>query len=65
MTSLKNHKKILVIGSGGREHAICKAFKQSKYSTQIFALNGNAGIKEDAEIINNIKPNQHLEIANF
>ncbi len=65
MTSSKNIKKILLIGSGGREHAICKAFKNSKYSIQIFALNGNAGIQDDAEIISNIKPNQHLEIANF
>ncbi len=65
MTSSKNLKKILLIGSGGREHAICKAFRNSKYSTKIFALNGNAGIQDDAEIISYIKPNQHLEIANF
>ena len=34
-------KKILVIGSGGREHAVCLAFKKSKYNTEIFALSGN------------------------
>ena len=47
-------KKILVIGSGGRENAICQAFKNSPQATQIFALPGNAGTKKIAENIENI-----------
>lgn len=58
-------KNILVIGSGGREHAVCKQFKQSLQETKIFALPGNAGISEIAEIISDIKPNQHQEIIKF
>lgn len=41
--------KILVIGQGGREHAIIKKLKESKDVTKIFALPGNGGMREDAE----------------
>jgi phosphoribosylamine--glycine ligase len=58
-------KKILVIGSGGREHAVCLAFKKSKYNTEIFALSGNAGIKKIAKIIDDIAISNHHEIINF
>jgi len=64
MTKL-NAKKILVIGSGGRENAICKAFKNSPQATQIFALPGNAGIKKIAENIENININDFPAIVNF
>jgi phosphoribosylamine--glycine ligase len=64
MTKL-NVKKILVIGSGGRENAICKAFKKSAQTTQIFALPGNAGTKKIAENIENININDFLAIVNF
>jgi phosphoribosylamine---glycine ligase len=40
--------KILVIGSGGREHAICWKFAQSKQVTELFCVNGNAGISQVA-----------------
>ena len=33
--------KILVVGSGGREHAIIKKLKESKRISEIFALPGN------------------------
>ena len=36
--------KILVVGGGGREHAIIKALKKNKYATEIYALPGNGGI---------------------
>ncbi|MDR1542923.1 MAG: phosphoribosylamine--glycine ligase [Prevotellaceae bacterium] len=36
--------KVFVIGSGGREHAICEALKKSPKITKIFAASGNAGI---------------------
>lgn len=58
-------KKILVIGSGGREHAVCEQFKKSQRVAKIFALPGNAGISEIAEIVNGIKVEQHQKIIEF
>lgn len=43
--------KVLVIGSGGREHAIIKKFKESKLVTSLFCAPGNAGMKKDCTII--------------
>ncbi len=43
--------KVLVVGSGGREHAIIKKIKENKKITQIFALPGNGGIANDAVCI--------------
>ena len=40
--------KILVVGGGGREHAIIKKIKENKNVTEIFALPGNGGIASDA-----------------
>ena len=40
--------KIMVIGGGGREHAIIKKLLESKRVTEIFALPGNGGIAQDA-----------------
>ena len=35
--------KVAVIGSGGREHAICLALKNSNKINEIFCIPGNAG----------------------
>src|SRR5262245_24079937 len=43
--------KILVIGSGGREHAICSAFRRSPRVEKIWCANGNAGLAQIAECI--------------
>jgi phosphoribosylamine--glycine ligase len=43
--------KVLVIGSGGREHALCWAFKRSSKVTQVFCAPGNAGIAQIAECV--------------
>ncbi len=40
--------KIMVVGGGGREHAIIKKLKESEHVTEIFALPGNGGIAQDA-----------------
>ena len=56
--------KILVIGSGGREHAICKAFLKSEKTTKIYCADGNAGIDEIAECVA-IKPDNIRELADF
>ena len=43
--------RVLVIGSGGREHAICHAFAKSKRISKLFCANGNAGIASLAECV--------------
>ena len=40
--------KVMVVGGGGREHAIIKKLKQSREIDVIYALPGNAGIENDA-----------------
>ena len=42
---------ILIIGSGGREHAICAAFRKSKRVEKLFCTPGNAGIAAIAECV--------------
>ena len=44
--------KILVVGGGGREHAIIKKLKESEKVEKIYAAPGNGGIARDAEIVN-------------
>ena len=43
--------KVLVVGGGGREHAICKKMKESPQVTDVFCAPGNAGIAEDAILV--------------
>ena len=43
--------KIMVVGGGGREHAIIKKIKESALVDKIYALPGNGGIAEDAECV--------------
>ena len=40
--------KLLVVGGGGREHAIIKKLKENPEVSEIFALPGNGGIAKDA-----------------
>ncbi len=49
---------LLVIGSGGREHAICFKLRQSNRINELFCLPGNAGTKKIAKNINQ-------DISNF
>ncbi len=44
--------KIMVVGGGGREHAIIKKLKKSEKVSEIFALPGNGGIAKDATCVN-------------
>ena len=50
--------KVGIIGSGGREHAICQSIKNSNKIDKIFCFPGNAGTKEIAENVN-------LDLKNF
>lgn len=43
--------KIMVVGGGGREHAIIKKLKENKTVSKIYALPGNGGIAADAECV--------------
>ncbi len=43
--------KLLVVGGGGREHAIIKKLKENPAVTEIFALPGNGGIAADATCV--------------
>jgi phosphoribosylamine--glycine ligase len=56
--------KILVVGSGGREHALCRSFQKSKRVEKIFCADGNAGIGEIAECVA-IKPTEIEKLADF
>jgi len=44
--------KILIVGSGGREHAIAWKVAQSKHVDKLYCAPGNAGIEEYAECVN-------------
>ena len=43
--------KLLVVGGGGREHAIIKSLKKNPTVSEIFALPGNAGMSADATCV--------------
>ena len=43
--------KIMVVGGGGREHAIIKKLKENKTIKKIYALPGNGGIAADAQCV--------------
>ena len=49
---------IAIIGSGGREHAICKKISESPKVNKIYCIPGNAGTNEIAE-------NIEIDIDNF
>jgi phosphoribosylamine--glycine ligase len=51
--------KVLVIGSGGREHALCWKLKQSPLVSELFCAPGNAGIAQIATCL----PGDAVEVA--
>jgi len=56
--------KVGIIGSGGREHAICQSVKKSNKIDKIFCFPGNAGTKDIAENIN-IDVDNYKNLKNF
>ncbi len=56
--------KILIVGAGGREHALVWKISQSKRVKKIFAAPGNPGIGNLAECID-IKTSNIIELADF
>ena len=57
--------KILVIGSGGREHALTWKLRESQLMEEIYCAPGNAGIAQEAECraIDVSQPKAILELA--
>lgn len=57
--------KILVIGSGGREHALTWKLRESQQMEEIYCAPGNAGIAQEAECIpaDVLNPEELLEVA--
>ena len=47
--------KVLVIGGGGREHAVCKKLAESKFVTELLCAPGNAGIAQVARCVPGVK----------
>lgn len=56
--------KVLVVGGGGREHAICWKLAQSAQVDKIYCAPGNAGIASVAECVD-IKPMEFDKLADF
>ena len=56
--------KVMVVGGGGREHAIIKKIKENSKIEEIYALPGNGGISEDAKCVD-IKATDIEKIVEF
>ena len=56
--------KVMVIGSGGREHAICDAFSRSGHVTHLYCAPGNGGIAQVAQCVD-IKADDIARLAEF
>ncbi len=56
--------KILVVGSGGREHALCWKIAQSPHCDELFCAPGNGGIAKLAECVP-IAPEEIEELGDF
>ena len=61
---MEKGKKVLVVGAGGREHAIIKSLTRSPKVEKIYCAPGNAGIADDAELVN-LKVDDIEGITNF
>ena len=64
MNTNKNKAKVLVVGGGGREHAIVDALSRSAKVGKIFCAPGNAGIAMQAECVP-IKDTEVAKLADF
>ena len=57
--------KLLVVGSGGREHAIAKKLLESKDVEQVFVAPGNDGMTLDGLDLINIGISEHSKLIDF
>ncbi|GJD11579.1 Phosphoribosylamine--glycine ligase, chloroplastic [Galdieria sulphuraria] len=63
--SVKKALHVAVIGSGGREHALCDTISQSPMCNKLFAIPGNAGMRACAVVVENIHPHETEKIVEF
>lgn len=56
--------KVLIVGSGGREHAMAECVRRSRHNAEIFCGSGNAGTARFATNVD-IQPDQIDELAQF
>ena len=56
---------VLVIGGGGREHAICVALAKSPKTGKLYCIPGNAGISQVAECVPSVGVMEFEKIADF
>lgn len=67
MVDALNGKKVLVIGSGGRENAICWKLAQSERVAKIYALPGSfhIGKGDKIELVADVSVNDHAAVINW
>ena len=53
--------KVGIIGSGGREHAICQSFKNSNKIEKIFCFPGNAGLLNWQKMLINLENFENIK----
>lgn len=56
--------KILVVGRGGREHALCRKIKESPLVSKVYAAPGNAGMADVAELVP-VQESDHETLVQF
>ncbi|MDQ1147959.1 phosphoribosylamine--glycine ligase [Bacillus sp. SORGH_AS 510] len=56
--------KVLIIGRGGREHALCRKVSESTLVEQVFVAPGNDGMVDVAELVS-IDESQHEQLLQF
>ena len=57
--------RVLVIGSGGREHAIAHALKRGGSVSEVFCAPGNLGMESDGIITVNLSQSNHSALIEF
>ena len=57
--------KILVIGNGGREHAICQKLLEDEQVTEVFCAKGNPGMEKDGVTLVDIAEDDHAALIRF
>ena len=62
--SLCSRMKLLIVGNGGREHALAWKIRQSPLVAEVYCAPGNAGIAEIADCVP-IDSSSIVEVADF